>query len=134
VLRGTWTPVQWPLPHIHVLRGTWTPVQWPLPHIHVLRGTWTPVQWAVRLKRVFEIDIERCPECGGNVRVIACIEAPPIIAIILAHVRGREAATAKGVARAPPVRDEARLVACNSQSGTDPGDESRIEARREEEA
>jgi len=34
---------------------------WPLPHIHVLRGTWTPVHWAQRLKRVFQIDIEACP-------------------------------------------------------------------------
>lgn len=40
------------------------PMTWPLPHIRVLRGTWTPVQWSQRLKRVFSIDIETCPEAG----------------------------------------------------------------------
>ena len=31
------------------------------------------MSWAQRLKRVFNIDIETCSECGGNVKVIACI-------------------------------------------------------------
>jgi hypothetical protein len=31
-----------------------------------------PMSWAQRLKRVFAIDIEKCPECGGKLRVIAC--------------------------------------------------------------
>jgi hypothetical protein len=47
--------------------------------------------WAPRLKRVFHIDIEICPECGGKPRVIACVEDPPLIANILAHFRRREA-------------------------------------------
>ncbi|MFA5679700.1 MAG: IS91 family transposase, partial [Pseudomonas sp.] len=34
------------------------------------------MSWAQRLKRVFNIDIETCRECGGAVKVIACIEAP----------------------------------------------------------
>ena len=29
--------------------------------------------WAQRLKRVFNIDVETCRECGGAVKVIACI-------------------------------------------------------------
>ena len=32
--------------------------------------------WAQRLKRVFGIDIETCPVCGGAMRIIACIEDP----------------------------------------------------------
>ena len=32
--------------------------------------------WAKRLKRVFNIDIEACRECGGDVRIIASIEDP----------------------------------------------------------
>ncbi len=32
--------------------------------------------WAKRLKRVFNIDIETCSECGGDVRIIASIEDP----------------------------------------------------------
>jgi hypothetical protein len=41
-----------------------------------------PVHWAQRLKRVFAIDIETCPHCGGTSRVIACIEDPLLIAKI----------------------------------------------------
>ena len=31
-----------------------------------------PMTWAQRLRRVFAIGIETCPECGGKLRVIAC--------------------------------------------------------------
>ena len=40
-----------------------------------------PMSWMQRLKRVFAIDIETCPECGGKLRVITCVEDPPLIAI-----------------------------------------------------
>jgi hypothetical protein len=42
-----------------------------------------PMSWARLLKRVFEIDIEHCPQCGGTLKIIAAIEDPPIIAQIL---------------------------------------------------
>lgn len=61
-----------------------------------------PMNWAQRLKRVFAIDIEKCAECGGKLRVIACIEDPQLIAKILAHVCSHEAVTAQAVARGPP--------------------------------
>ena len=35
---------------------------------------------AQRLKRVFKLDIESGEGCGGQVRVIACIEDPPVTA------------------------------------------------------
>lgn len=35
--------------------------------------------WAQRLKRVFGIDIEMCDQCGGVVKVIACIDDPVVI-------------------------------------------------------
>ena len=60
------------------------------------------MNWAQRLKRVFAIDIEKCPECSGKLRVIACIEDPQLIAKILAHVHSREATTARTFARGPP--------------------------------
>ena len=41
--------------------------------------------WAQRLKRVFNIDIETRWECGGTVKVIACIEDPVGIEKILTH-------------------------------------------------
>jgi len=59
--------------------------------------------WAQRLKRVFRIDIETCEQCGGAVRIIACIEDPVVIEKILTHLERREAAGASPHApRAPP--------------------------------
>jgi len=42
--------------------------------------------WAQRLKRVFNIDVSVCPTCGGDSRVIACIEEQAVIDKILAHL------------------------------------------------
>jgi hypothetical protein len=61
-----------------------------------------------RLKRVFAIDIETCPDYGGTLRVIACIEDPPLIAKILGHVRSRAAAEAVQ-ARASPANSQRTL-------------------------
>jgi len=47
--------------------------------------------WAQRLKRVFNIDIEICPTCGGSARIVACIEDPEVIGKILAHLAGKTA-------------------------------------------
>ena len=60
-----------------------------------------PMTWMQRLKRVFAIDIETCPECGGKLRVIACIEEPSLIAKILGHVQRCEALFTN-TPRAPP--------------------------------
>jgi hypothetical protein len=35
---------------------------------------------------VFDIDIARCPHCGGALRIIAAIEEPAVIVKILAHL------------------------------------------------
>ena len=60
------------------------------------------MSWIQRLKRVFAIDIETCSECGGKLRVIACIEDPPLIAKILGHVQRREALSTN-TPQSPPV-------------------------------
>ena len=58
--------------------------------------------WARLLKRVFDLDLEHCPQCGGNMKIIAAIEEPALIAKILTHL---------GLpARAPP-RAPARPLA-----------------------
>jgi len=44
------------------------------------------ISWARLLKRVFEIDIERCPHCGGNVKIIAAILESGAITKILDHL------------------------------------------------
>jgi hypothetical protein len=59
------------------------------------------MSWMQRLKRVFAIDIETCPDCGGTLRVIACIEDLPVIARILGHVRLGELLIDR-TPRAPP--------------------------------
>ena len=38
------------------------------------------------LKLVFEIDIERCPRCGGRWKSIGAIVDPQVIIQILAHL------------------------------------------------
>ena len=61
--------------------------------------------WAQRLKRVFNIDIETCRECGGAVKVIACIEDPVVIKKILAHLKEKAAPEPTNLlpeGRAPP--------------------------------
>ena len=70
------------------------------------------MSWSQRLKRVFEIDIETCQQCGGKLRVIASIEQPAVIERILEHLRHTaepvDPAHSSHPSRAPPQGD--RLV------------------------
>ena len=50
---------------------------------------------------MFDIDIERCPHCGGQLKLIAAIEEPAVIARILTHL---------GLAAQPPPRAPAERV------------------------
>jgi Putative transposase len=56
--------------------------------------------WARLLKRVYDIDLERCA-CGGKLKIIAVIEAPEVIERILTHL---------GLCAQPPPRAPARRV------------------------
>jgi hypothetical protein len=38
-----------------------------------------PLSWARLLERVFEIDMEHCPRCGGEQKIIAAILEQPVI-------------------------------------------------------
>ena len=61
--------------------------------------------WAQRLKRVFNIDVETCSECGGTVKIIASIEDPIVIRKILAHLDQKasmQQAACLPESRAPP--------------------------------
>ena len=51
------------------------------------------LSWAKLLKRVFELDLEHCPNCGGELKIIAAI-LEAVIEKILTHL-GLQA-------RAPP--------------------------------
>jgi hypothetical protein len=62
--------------------------------------------WAQRLKRVFNIDVETCRECGGAMKVIACIEDPVVIKKILDHLKEKAETNEPNPlpeSRAPPV-------------------------------
>ena len=52
------------------------------------------LSWAKLLKRVFKIDMEHCPNCGGELKITAAILERPVIEKILTHL-GLQA-------RAPP--------------------------------
>ena len=52
------------------------------------------INWARLLKRVFEIDLEHCPNCGGELKIVAAIVESAVIERILTHL-GLQA-------RAPP--------------------------------
>jgi hypothetical protein len=63
------------------------------------------MSWAQRLKRVFNIDIETCRECGGAVKIIACIDDSVVIEKILTHLDEKDAAaeaSRQPRCRAPP--------------------------------
>src|SRR5215467_12930822 len=50
------------------------------------QGAPARMSWARLLKRVFDIDIEHCPNCGASLKIIAAIEDPPVIVKILSHL------------------------------------------------
>ena len=58
------------------------------------------MSWARLLKRVFDIDIEYCPQCGGRLQIIAAIVDPPVIAKILTHLHLPARAPPRSLARA----------------------------------
>ena len=56
--------------------------------------------WARLLKRVFDIDMQHCPNCGGGrVEIIAAILERPVIEKIIEQV---------GLGRQPPPKAPAR--------------------------
>ena len=66
--------------------------------------------WMQRLKRVFNIDIETCERCAGQIKIIACIEDPAVIERILAHLKNKAPSAENAMLpenRAPP---QARLL------------------------
>ncbi|MBI3080950.1 MAG: transposase [candidate division NC10 bacterium] len=67
------------------------------PALHEVRR-----RWAELLRRIFAVDPLRCPHCGQEMRIVACITVPAVIDRILAHLR--RTATARRRARAPPPR------------------------------
>jgi len=79
-----------------------TAVEFP-PNTEERRGK---MSWAMRLKRVFNIEVTVCRHCQGAMRIIACIEDRQVINKILAHINRKQepfapVMTGTGI-RAPP--------------------------------
>ena len=43
-------------------------------------------RWAELLRRVFQVDVEGCPRCCGQARILAFVTEPAVITRILAHL------------------------------------------------
>ena len=66
----------------------------------------TSGSWARLLKRVFAIDVSRCPRCGADLEIIAAVLDPIEIARYLKHT---------GMPAAPPARAGVKMRVENEQ-------------------
>jgi hypothetical protein len=66
-------------------------------HLRLVR-----LSWAKMRKRAFDLDLEHCPNCGGELKIIAAILEVPMIEKILTHLglqaRAPSGAPARGQA------------------------------------
>jgi hypothetical protein len=62
------------------------------------------LSWAKLLKRVFEIDMAHCPNCGGELKIIAAIMEQPVIEKILTHLGLQARAPPRAPARGPQLQ------------------------------
>jgi len=58
--------------------------------------------WSSLLRRVFEVDVTVCPDCGGPMSMIASITQPSVVGRILRHLGLPTHSPADGLARGPP--------------------------------
>ena len=80
------------------------------------------MSWAQLLKRVFEIDLEHCPNCGGEPKITAAILNAPVIEKILTHL----SLLARAPARGPTLQAAALTLDASRSTGPAP----RTEAKR----
>ena len=55
--------------------------------------------WTRLLKRVFELDMEHCQSCGGELKIIAAILEQPVTEQILTHLGLQARAPPRSAAR-----------------------------------
>jgi hypothetical protein len=60
------------------------------------------MSWQELLKRTFAIDLQKCDQCAGSVRIIATITERAVIAKILSHLGLASGHGAPASPRAPP--------------------------------
>ena len=64
------------------------------------------IGWAKILKRVFDIDIQTCSECGGQIKIISNIHNPQIIKKILNHLGENSKVPELAPPRGPPEMED----------------------------
>ena len=57
------------------------------------------LSWANLLTRAFGLDLEHCPNCGGELKIIAAILEQPVIEKILTHMGLQARAPQRSAAR-----------------------------------
>ena len=62
--------------------------------------------WAKLLKRVFDIDIQTCQRCGGQIKVISVILSGQVIKRILTHIEEKSKIPELSPSRGPPEEDD----------------------------
>ena len=71
-----------------------------------MQATAVRPSWAKLLKRVLDLDLEHCPNCGGELKIIAAILEQPVIEKIHTHLglqaRAPPRVPARGQARKRP--------------------------------
>lgn len=60
------------------------------------------LSWSELLKRVFQIDLTTCPDCGGTLKFIAAIMDPAVVKKILVHLNIPTQPPTFNLPRAPP--------------------------------
>jgi hypothetical protein len=63
------------------------------------------IRWAVLLARIYEVLPLLCPACGGQMRVLAFLTDPPVVAAILLHLQLPHLPPPISPARGPPQGD-----------------------------
>ena len=66
--------------------------------------------WAKMLKRVFNIDIQICSKCGGQIKVVSSIHNPQVIEKILLHFGENPKVPELSPPRGPPETEESLIT------------------------
>ena len=83
--------------------------------------------WAKLLKRVFDLDLKHCPNCGGELKSIAAILKQPVVEKILtqlglqARAPPRSAARGQALQAEPGHKQSSELFVPGEESGHRPG-------------
>ena len=64
------------------------------------------MDWAKMLKRVFNIDIQTCQNCGGQIKIISAIHNQQTIKRILTHIGENPKVPELSPPRGPPEEEE----------------------------